>query len=73
MQGDARLSLEVEMPLADVDEVVLRRIAKAVDRLKRQCLFVGQELDLAIGRSATNAMVKANRVRLARSRMCPPR
>jgi hypothetical protein len=41
MQGDARLSLEVEMPLADVDEVVLRRIAKAVDRLKRQCLFVG--------------------------------
>ena len=41
MQGDARLGLEVEMPLADVDKVVLRRIAQPVDRLKRQCLFVG--------------------------------
>lgn len=55
-EGDARLHMDIEMTLRDVQQVMLSRVTKSVDGLKCESLFLGEILDLAIANTTLSVI-----------------
>ena len=59
-QRYSRLSVEIQLMLGHIDEVVLCRVPLPVDRLQRERMLVGQKFQTRVGETLSNAGIESN-------------